>query len=585
MAPSEQPQNAELNANAEPPSEPPSEQAEVTGKKHSVFTKNQKRCIILAASFAGFFSPLSANIYFPALNTLAKDLHVSSSKINLTVTTYLIFQGVAPAFIGGFSDGAGRRPGYIICFIVYLGANLGLALQNSYTALLILRMVQSSGSSGTVALANAVAADIVTSAERGTYIAYASLGSILGPSLSPVLGGLLSQFCGWKWIFWFLVIFSAAFYVPFLLFFPETCRNIVGDGSIPPSKWCQSLPSLYKEWKMAKAGNPVDSSERNALAKNRHIPFPNPLSTLIIIFQKEAGLILLSNGLLFASYYVVTSSLPSQFQHKYGFNNIQISLLFIPIGGGSIVSAYTTGKILNWNYKRHAKRLGLSVIKSRQQDLSNFPIEKARLEVAFPLLFLGAASIITYGWVLHFPANLAGPIILLFIIGYAMIAGFNCMTILMVDIYPGRPATATAANNLVRCLLGAVGSAVIIPMIDAIGIGWSCTIAGLVWIGFSPLILALMIFGPRWRREAKLEAQRKGEKKRESLNERLKADSTDEATKEAGAKAGAETSAEAPRGRELGGESIGERPLPNDSEKHSKENELAAVKPEQNGGL
>lgn len=42
------------------------------------------------ASLAALFSPLSANIYYPALNTLSEDLHESLSNINLTITTYLV---------------------------------------------------------------------------------------------------------------------------------------------------------------------------------------------------------------------------------------------------------------------------------------------------------------------------------------------------------------------------------------------------------------------------------------------------------------------------------------------------------------
>jgi MFS family permease len=73
-----------------------------------------------------------------------------------------ILQAIAPAFIGGFSDTAGRRPAYIICFVVYIAADIALALQNNYVALLVLRMVQSGGSSGTVSVANAVVADVDT---------------------------------------------------------------------------------------------------------------------------------------------------------------------------------------------------------------------------------------------------------------------------------------------------------------------------------------------------------------------------------------------------------------------------------------
>lgn len=60
------------------------------GPVHSVFSKNQKLFIIFMASWAGFFSPVSGQIYFPALNPLAQDLHVSNSLINLTLTSYMV---------------------------------------------------------------------------------------------------------------------------------------------------------------------------------------------------------------------------------------------------------------------------------------------------------------------------------------------------------------------------------------------------------------------------------------------------------------------------------------------------------------
>lgn len=60
---------------------------------HSIFSKWEKRFIVVVASAAGFFSPISANIYFPSLEVLADEYRVSTTLINLTVTVYMIFQG------------------------------------------------------------------------------------------------------------------------------------------------------------------------------------------------------------------------------------------------------------------------------------------------------------------------------------------------------------------------------------------------------------------------------------------------------------------------------------------------------------
>ena len=111
----------------------------IGGSEYSIFTKRQKQYIVFLTACGGFFSPLSANIYFPALNSLAKDLKVSNELINLTLTSYMIFQGLAPTIFGDLADMAGRRPAYMIGFIIYIGANIGLALQNKYAALFILR--------------------------------------------------------------------------------------------------------------------------------------------------------------------------------------------------------------------------------------------------------------------------------------------------------------------------------------------------------------------------------------------------------------------------------------------------------------
>jgi hypothetical protein len=57
---------------------------------YSTFTLTEKKLIVLMASMASFFSPLSSNMYLPALNVIASDLNVSSTLINLTITTYLV---------------------------------------------------------------------------------------------------------------------------------------------------------------------------------------------------------------------------------------------------------------------------------------------------------------------------------------------------------------------------------------------------------------------------------------------------------------------------------------------------------------
>ena len=489
-------------------------------KPFSSFSLWEKRVIVAVASLGGFLSPLTTNIYFPALNTIAADLGVTITALNLTITTYMIFQGLAPSFMGSFADNAGRRPAYLIGFAIYIGSNIGLALNNSYTGLMILRCLQSCGSSGMVTLNSAVVADVITSAERGSYIAFTSIGSILGPSISPVIGGLLSQHLGWHSIFWFLVIFSSVFGLAIFAFYPETCRGIVGDGSIPPPIWNSSLISIHKARQQKKRGEATDIQREIAFDKNakRKSRIPNPLATLRVCMEKETFIILMFAGLIYAGFYAISTTITTQFRAIYHLNDTDLGLVFLPIAVGSVLAALTNGNLLDRNYRRHAKKAGLPLTRSKQMDMTNFNIERVRLEIGLPFLSAGALFFIAYGWMLDFEVHIAGPIVIMVFLGYCALAGFNTLVVLIIDTHRSNPATASAAMNLIRCLLGAGASAVANPMIEGMGRGWAFTFIGLVELAAMPTLLAVMKWGPEWRREEmrKVEEQLKRKEERKT---------------------------------------------------------------------
>jgi MFS family permease len=62
------------------------------------------------------------------------------------------------------------------------------------------------------------------------------MGVTLGPALGPIIGGLLSQFLGWRSIFWFFTLFVGSMMLIMFLFFSETSRSVVGNGSVLPQK-------------------------------------------------------------------------------------------------------------------------------------------------------------------------------------------------------------------------------------------------------------------------------------------------------------------------------------------------------------
>lgn len=491
--------------------------------RHSIFTKRQKQAIVLCAALTAFLSPLSSQIYLPALPSIAEDLHVSNSQINITITTYMIVQAIFPIFVGSLADSGGRRPAYIACLVVYISANIGLGLAPNYGVVLGLRCLQAAGSSPTVALCSAVIADIATSAERGTYVGITGVPAVLGPALGPIIGGLLSQGLGWRSIFWFLAILSGATLVSLALFFPETCRLIVHDGSVTPPRRYRTGWQLVKRKKLqSEALNRTESaSGRTSLEQGFKFKMPSLLDSLRIIFEQETGVLLVCAGIIYSGYSALSTSMSTQLADRYNLDETQVALMYLPLAAGSILATAVAGFTMNRNYKRYCTKMSVPFDRSRQMDLTNFPIERARLEIGIPLLGLGSAGLVAWGWAIHSEAHLAVIGVISAIIGVGMMGFNNTVFALLVDIHPGRPGAATAASNVARMLLGAGANAAIAPMSDAVGVGWAFTVMGAPYVVFGPVLVLLMVRGIEWRAKLRRKQEDKqGPRTRAVKNER-----------------------------------------------------------------
>jgi predicted MFS family arabinose efflux permease len=159
------------------------------------------------------------------------------------------------------------------------------------------------------------------------------------------------------------------------------------------------------------------------------------------------------------------------------------------------------GKLLDQNYRRIARKVGFTIDGKHSDNLRHFPIERARIEIIWLMLFLGLVCMLTYGWVLEKNAPLAASLVLHFFIGLCVNVAFNILSTLLVDLYPQSPATATAANNLVRCFMGAGGTGIINIMIDSMGRGWCFTFIALVCAATMPLLWVEMKWGTQWRED------------------------------------------------------------------------------------
>ncbi|TLD30943.1 hypothetical protein PspLS_01947 [Pyricularia sp. CBS 133598] len=464
---------------------------------YSIFTTGQKKWISNVTAFGAMFSTMSSYIYFPALVPMARDLDVSVSLINLTVTSYLIVAGIAPAFMGDFADQSGRRPAYMLMFTLVFCANIGLALQKSYPALLVLRMLQSAGASGSYGASYGIIADITTTAERGSYVGSLIFFTNAAPSFGPVIAGVLTQKLGWRSIFWFLVILTGVYLALVLLLLPETQRKIVGNGIIPTHGLHKSLFDVLTKDSRKKEMTGIESGPVNG-AKEK-LRFPNPFKPLAMLFSKSNFSVVMAGSITYTVKMTLQSSLAAQCIDVYDLDYLQSGLIYLPSGIGGAAASFITGKLLDWNITRASTKYGHGDKYRKGDDISDFPIENVRLQGMYTLIGLSAASTAAYGVALMQRTHIAVPMAMQFISGAATSGIFTLCGTLLTDLNPHASATVQASYNLVRCIGAGAAIAVQQVLSDAIGIGWCFGIFALIMLCTAPLALLLHKYGLGWR--------------------------------------------------------------------------------------
>jgi hypothetical protein len=178
---------------------------------------------------------------------------------------------------------------------------------------------------------------------------------------------------------------------------------------------------------------------------------------------------------------------------------------------GTIVGSAVAARLMTLDYKaaeaayKAQHRLPDDYKLTNKNIPADFPIEHARLRNLPWIAGVFTAATAAYGFSLAFPSVtarpgwIAVPLILQFFIAAASNAVFALNQTLVTDLCPGRGASSTAVNNLVRCSLGALGVAFIETLIAAVGPGPAFLGLALVVVICMPLEVVSWFWGMEWR--------------------------------------------------------------------------------------
>jgi DHA1 family bicyclomycin/chloramphenicol resistance-like MFS transporter len=169
---------------------------------------------------------LATNILLPSLPQMAASLHVSTAEVTASITVFLAVFALGQLAVGPISDRYGRRWPVLTGFAVFFAGSVWCGLADDLPGLLAGRVVQAAGACSTSVLSRAIARDLFSGAALGRAMALIMIAMAAAPGFSPLLGGALDHYFGWRSEFAFIAIFAAIGAVAYGAVLGETHRSM-----------------------------------------------------------------------------------------------------------------------------------------------------------------------------------------------------------------------------------------------------------------------------------------------------------------------------------------------------------------------
>ena len=170
--------------------------------------RTSKNSVLLVATFAAFLTPFLGSAVNLALPSIGKDLNANAIQLGWVISSFILSSAIFLLPFGRLADIIGRRKIFSLGILLFTISTSLIIFSHSITSLIVLRIFQ--GLSGAMIFGTSLA--IITSVfepgERGRAMGINITAVYLGLSCGPVIGGLLTQYFGWRSIFAFLVPFA-----------------------------------------------------------------------------------------------------------------------------------------------------------------------------------------------------------------------------------------------------------------------------------------------------------------------------------------------------------------------------------------
>lgn len=139
----------------------------------------------------------------PAVPLVMKEFDTNSETFEtFVVSIFVLGFACGPLLLAPLSELYGRMVVYNVTNVLFLAATMLSGFSRNGGMLLFFRFLSGFTGVATITIGSGTIADLMPRDKRGKAVSIWSVGTILGPTIGPIIGGAVTETAGWRWVFW-----------------------------------------------------------------------------------------------------------------------------------------------------------------------------------------------------------------------------------------------------------------------------------------------------------------------------------------------------------------------------------------------
>ncbi|KAG8529355.1 uncharacterized protein KY384_005991 [Bacidia gigantensis] len=428
--------------------------------------------------------------YTSGLYGMMKDFQIDSEPVvTLGITTYLVGLAIGSMFLAPLSEMYGRKPIYVIAMSLFTLLIIPCGLATSLPEVIVVRFIGSLAGASMIANSPGTVSDISTEKNRALFFSIWSIGPLNGPTFGPIIGGFATQYLGWRFTNWIVMMMAGT----------SVLAMILLSETYPPVLLQRKAANLRKDTGDERYWCRYDNRKQSflqVLGVNLKRPFVMLFTEPICIFWD------LYVSVIYGILYLCYVAYPIVFTEIRGWSLSFTGLSFTGIGIGCFITILCEPLIRR-------------MIESHRKDLSTGKVPpEAMVSVICIAAVLCPVGEIWFAWTCLPPVHWSLPIVAGIPFGAGNTAVFIYAVNYLAHSYGIYAASALAGNSLIRSLCGGGLPLAGAKMYSTLNAHWAGTLLGLLQVSLIPIPVIFYKYGHKIRMKSALIQEMQRERER-----------------------------------------------------------------------